>query len=177
MVPWVYQAEVNSLTMRTKGAAAATATNWVSSIPLLLSNTLPYQYISRVNKDPSANNLQLFGFVCTQFTPTGIKNIGYRFYISKSTFLNHYDMVSANLTTNSQSSQHSTSSSSQLSTSSTPRPQTVPWKISTTTSIRILATKPLFPSVTRSQNQLAVLRRRLMLRGDALLLVTGRTRI
>lgn len=51
MVPWVYQAEINSLAMRTRGAAAATATNW------------------------------LFGFVCTQFTPTAIKNIGYRFYI------------------------------------------------------------------------------------------------
>lgn len=51
MVPWVYQAEVNSLAMRTRGAAAATATNW------------------------------LFGFVCTQFTPTAIQNIGYRFYI------------------------------------------------------------------------------------------------
>lgn len=53
MVPWVYQAEINSLAMRTRGAAAATATNW------------------------------LFGFVCTQFTPVGIQNIGYRFYISK----------------------------------------------------------------------------------------------
>ncbi|KAF2731018.1 general substrate transporter [Polyplosphaeria fusca] len=51
MVPWVYQAEVNSLSMRTRGAAAATATNW------------------------------LFGFVCTQFTPVGIRDIGYRFYI------------------------------------------------------------------------------------------------
>ncbi|EMR67778.1 putative hexose carrier protein [Eutypa lata UCREL1] len=51
MVPWVYQSEVNSLAMRTVGAAAATSTNW------------------------------LFGFVCTQFTPTGIANIGYRFYI------------------------------------------------------------------------------------------------
>ena len=29
MVPWVYQAEINSLAMRTVGAAAATATNWV----------------------------------------------------------------------------------------------------------------------------------------------------
>lgn len=56
MVPWVYQAEVNSLAMRTRGAAAATATNW------------------------------LFGFVCTQFTPTGIKNIGYRFYIIFAAF-------------------------------------------------------------------------------------------
>lgn len=33
MVPWVYQAEINSLAMRTKGAAAATATNWVSLNP------------------------------------------------------------------------------------------------------------------------------------------------
>lgn len=31
MVPWVYQAEINSLAMRTQGAAAATATNWVFS--------------------------------------------------------------------------------------------------------------------------------------------------
>lgn len=54
MVPWVYQAEVNSLSMRAKGAAAATSTNW------------------------------LFGFVCTQFTPPAIASIGYRFYISKN---------------------------------------------------------------------------------------------
>ncbi|CAF9927512.1 MAG: hypothetical protein ALECFALPRED_003728 [Alectoria fallacina] len=55
-VPLVYQAEVNSLAMRTRGAAAATATKW------------------------------LFGFVCTQSTPTGIKNIGYRFYIIFTAF-------------------------------------------------------------------------------------------
>jgi MFS family permease len=30
MVPWIYQAEVNSLAMRTRGAAAATSMNWVS---------------------------------------------------------------------------------------------------------------------------------------------------
>lgn len=53
MVPWIYQAEVNSLAMRTRGAAAATATNWV------------------------------FGFVCTQFTSVGIRSLGYKFYISK----------------------------------------------------------------------------------------------
>ncbi|OAA68573.1 General substrate transporter [Niveomyces insectorum RCEF 264] len=56
MVPWVYQSEVNSLAMRTVGSAAATSTNW------------------------------LFGFVCTQFTPTGIQNIGYRFYIIFAVF-------------------------------------------------------------------------------------------
>ncbi|KAL1889675.1 hypothetical protein Sste5346_008794 [Sporothrix stenoceras] len=51
MVPWVYQFEINSLALRTVGSAATTSTNW------------------------------LFDFVCTQFTPTGIKNIVYRFYI------------------------------------------------------------------------------------------------
>ncbi|KAJ5083938.1 hypothetical protein NUU61_008517 [Penicillium alfredii] len=56
MVPWVYQAEINSLAMRTQGAAAATATNWLA------------------------------GFICTQFTPTGIANIGYRFYIIFAVF-------------------------------------------------------------------------------------------
>ncbi|KAI0158363.1 general substrate transporter [Xylariaceae sp. FL1272] len=56
MIPWVYQSEVNSLAMRTVGAAAATSTNW------------------------------LFGFVATQFTPTGIANIGYRFYIIFAVF-------------------------------------------------------------------------------------------
>lgn len=33
-VPWLYPTEINSLAMRTKGAAIATATNWVSRTPL-----------------------------------------------------------------------------------------------------------------------------------------------
>lgn len=53
MVPWIYQAEINSLAMRVRGAAAATSMNW------------------------------LFGFVCTQFTSVGIRNLRYKFYISK----------------------------------------------------------------------------------------------
>lgn len=28
-VPWLYPAEINSLAMRTRGAALATATNWI----------------------------------------------------------------------------------------------------------------------------------------------------
>ncbi|KAK5118080.1 hypothetical protein LTR62_004126 [Meristemomyces frigidus] len=51
MVPWIYQAEINSLGMRARGAAAATSMNW------------------------------LFGFVCTQFTSVGIRRLGYKFYI------------------------------------------------------------------------------------------------
>ncbi|KAI4862363.1 putative sugar transporter [Hypoxylon rubiginosum] len=50
-VPWVYSAEVNSLGWRTRGAAAATATNW------------------------------LFGFVVTQFTKVGVDRLGWAFYL------------------------------------------------------------------------------------------------
>ncbi|KAI1404978.1 putative sugar transporter [Hypoxylon fuscum] len=50
-VPWVYSAEVNSLGWRTRGAAAATATNW------------------------------LFGFVVTQFTKIGVDRLSWAFYL------------------------------------------------------------------------------------------------
>ncbi|KAI1135589.1 putative sugar transporter [Hypoxylon sp. FL0543] len=50
-VPWVYSAEVNSLGWRTRGAAAATATNWLG------------------------------GFVVTQFTKVGIDNLQWAFYL------------------------------------------------------------------------------------------------
>ncbi|KAI1075111.1 putative sugar transporter [Whalleya microplaca] len=50
-VPWVYSAEVNSLGWRSRGAAAATATNW------------------------------LMGFVVVQFTKVGIDNLHWAFYL------------------------------------------------------------------------------------------------
>ncbi|KAL2863770.1 sugar porter family MFS transporter [Aspergillus lucknowensis] len=50
-VPWVYNSEVNSLAWRTRGAAAATATNWMG------------------------------GFIVTQFTKVGVDNLGWRFYL------------------------------------------------------------------------------------------------
>ncbi|EGP89664.1 uncharacterized protein MYCGRDRAFT_67680 [Zymoseptoria tritici IPO323] len=56
MVPWIYQAEINSLSMRVRGASAATSMNW------------------------------LFGFVCTQFTSVGIRTLGYKFYIMFAVF-------------------------------------------------------------------------------------------
>lgn len=68
--------------MRTVGAAAATSTNWVCDTPI-------YELQKPLLMPPG----KLFGFVCTQFTPTGIENIGYRFYISESGFpftLNDY---------------------------------------------------------------------------------------
>lgn len=51
-VPWVYNSEVNSLGWRTRGAAAATATNWLG------------------------------GFCVTQFTKVGVNNLGWKFYLS-----------------------------------------------------------------------------------------------
>ncbi|PYH91366.1 general substrate transporter [Aspergillus ellipticus CBS 707.79] len=49
-VPWLYPTEINSLTMRTKGAALGAATNWI------------------------------FNFMVVEFTPIGIQNLGWKFY-------------------------------------------------------------------------------------------------
>ncbi|KZN83386.1 Sugar transporter [Penicillium chrysogenum] len=50
-VPWVYNSEMNSLGWRTRGAAAATATNWMG------------------------------GFIVTQFTSVGVNTLHWRFYL------------------------------------------------------------------------------------------------
>ncbi|KAF9771622.1 hypothetical protein IL306_010732 [Fusarium sp. DS 682] len=50
-VPWLYPTEINSIAMRTKGAAVATATNWLTN------------------------------FVIVEITPIGIQNIGWKFWI------------------------------------------------------------------------------------------------
>ena len=52
-VPWVYNSEINSLAWRNRGAAAATATNWMG------------------------------GFIVTQFTAIGVDKLHWRFYLSK----------------------------------------------------------------------------------------------
>lgn len=52
-VPWVYNSEINSIGWRTRGAAAATATNWIN------------------------------GFVTVQFTKPGVDHLGWAFYLSK----------------------------------------------------------------------------------------------
>ncbi|KAI3587867.1 general substrate transporter [Fusarium oxysporum f. sp. albedinis] len=50
-VPWLYPTEVNFLPMRTKGAALATGTNWITN------------------------------FIVVEITPIGIQNLGWRFWI------------------------------------------------------------------------------------------------
>lgn len=52
-VPWVYNSEINGLGWRTRGCAAATATNWLG------------------------------GFVTVQFTKAGVDNLGWGFYLCK----------------------------------------------------------------------------------------------
>jgi MFS family permease len=55
-IPWLYPTEINSLPMRTKGAAIATMTNWLAN------------------------------FVVVQITPIGIRNLGWRFWIVFTVF-------------------------------------------------------------------------------------------
>ncbi|KAF4823283.1 Sugar transporter STL1 [Colletotrichum siamense] len=50
-IPWLYPTEINSIAMRTKGAAVATATNWLTN------------------------------YVIVQITPIGIQNLGWKFWI------------------------------------------------------------------------------------------------
>ncbi|KAI0850541.1 putative MFS sugar transporter [Daldinia vernicosa] len=50
-IPWLYPTEINSLPMRTKGAAVATMTNWLTN------------------------------FVVVEVTPIGIQKLGWKFYI------------------------------------------------------------------------------------------------
>ncbi|KAK0200264.1 general substrate transporter [Desarmillaria ectypa] len=55
-VPWLYPVEINSLSMRTMGAALATGSNWISN------------------------------YCVVQATPPGIQNLGWRFYLIWMTF-------------------------------------------------------------------------------------------
>ncbi|KAF2204556.1 sugar transporter [Delitschia confertaspora ATCC 74209] len=55
-IPWLYPTEINSLPMRTKGAAVATAVNWITN------------------------------FVVVEITPKGVQNLGWRFYIIWTVF-------------------------------------------------------------------------------------------
>lgn len=55
-VPWLYPTEINSLSMRTKGAALGTATNWA------------------------------FNFMVVEITPSGIATLGWKFYIIWTVF-------------------------------------------------------------------------------------------
>ncbi|KAF5365805.1 hypothetical protein D9757_012667 [Collybiopsis confluens] len=50
-VPWLYPVEINSLSMRSKGAALATGSNWIAN------------------------------YIVVQITPTGIQNLGWKFYL------------------------------------------------------------------------------------------------
>lgn len=73
-VPWLYPTEINSIAMRTKGAAVATATNWYAR-----------QSISWHMH--SANMCtRLTNFIIVQITPIGIQNLGWRFWFVFTVF-------------------------------------------------------------------------------------------
>ncbi|KAF8849259.1 general substrate transporter [Acephala macrosclerotiorum] len=77
-VPWLYPTEINSLSMRTKGAALGTAANWIVSSLRLDSCTTPIF-------QGKANIIQ-FNFMVVEITPIGIESLGWQFYIIWTVF-------------------------------------------------------------------------------------------
>ena len=67
-VPWLYPTEINSLPMRTKGAAVATATDW-------------YVRTSLTTRICAYWTCRITNFVIVEITPIGIQNIGWKFWI------------------------------------------------------------------------------------------------
>ncbi|KAJ5377168.1 uncharacterized protein N7496_004577, partial [Penicillium cataractarum] len=69
-VPWLYPTEINSLPMRTKGAAVATATDWYDLASMKLFSFLGTNTKRRITN-----------FVIVEITPIGIQNLGWKFWI------------------------------------------------------------------------------------------------
>lgn len=68
-VPWLYPTEINSLPMRTKGAAAATATDWY----VIAKSTYLVGYF--------LTKYRITNFIVVEVTPIGIQSIGWKFWI------------------------------------------------------------------------------------------------
>ena len=68
-VPWLYPTEINSLPMRTKGAAAATATDWCVYSGVATSLTVVL------------TKYRITNFIVVEIAPIGIQNIGWKFWI------------------------------------------------------------------------------------------------
>ncbi|KAL9610430.1 MAG: hypothetical protein Q9167_004855 [Letrouitia subvulpina] len=63
-VPWLYPTEINSLSMRTKGAALGTASNWFNEFGIT-------DFIL----------VEAFNFMVVEITPIGIQNLQWKFYV------------------------------------------------------------------------------------------------
>lgn len=72
-VPWLYPTEINSLSMRTKGAAIGTASNWI------------FNFMVRFLLIPTRRDANV-KFQVVEITPIGIKSLGWRFYIIWTVF-------------------------------------------------------------------------------------------
>ena len=66
-VPWLYPTEINSLSMRTKGAALGTASNWAFNC-----RSLPCLDTIKANWD---------SVMVVEITPIGIQSLQWKFYI------------------------------------------------------------------------------------------------
>lgn len=69
-VPWLYPTEINSLSMRTKGAALGTASNWAFNCEY------PLTWARLDRGDTNQNPVMV-----VEITPIGIQNLQWKFYI------------------------------------------------------------------------------------------------
>jgi hypothetical protein len=67
-VPWLYPTEINSMAMRTKGAALGTATNWIFNFMGGSEARLSYDRILTMS-------------AVVEITPPGIRSLQWKFYI------------------------------------------------------------------------------------------------
>ncbi|KAG6852890.1 hypothetical protein C0991_008340 [Blastosporella zonata] len=68
-VPWLYPTEINSLSMRTKGVALGTASNWYDDLSPAMRGA-ETSWFNRISN-----------YIVVQITPTGIANLGWKFYL------------------------------------------------------------------------------------------------
>lgn len=73
-IPWLYPTEINSLPMRTKGAAVATAMDWLVNPFVVLFFLLPLEIVFLTSR-------RITNFVVVEVTPIGIQNLGWKFWL------------------------------------------------------------------------------------------------
>ena len=74
-VPWLYPTEINSLAMRTKGAAIGTATNWIFNF--MGECPIPSSKLTQMKMTLTTNERN----TVVEITPLGVQNLKWKFYI------------------------------------------------------------------------------------------------
>lgn len=75
-VPWLYPTEINSLSMRTKGAALGTASNWAFNCQAFL-----FLLVWKDTREANSRTVMV-----VEITPIGIQSLQWKFYIIWTVF-------------------------------------------------------------------------------------------